>query len=430
MMPLSGTRGSPPTIFPTLHYPVIVIGAGPAGCGASYFLSKAGIRHAVLDKARFPRDKVCGDACSGKTAYVLRTANPAWLQEISASSTALPSRGISFIAPNGRALEVPYQNVNRRGEPAPGFTMARLDFDNALFERLPSPFADVRQETSVTGISREGKRWKVACRTAPGREEVLTTDLVIGADGDKGIARKTLLGAGSVEKSYSVGLRAYYRGVTGFNAGSFLELHFLKSVLPGYFWIFPLPDGRANVGIGMLSSAVRKKGVNLRETMLRAIAEDPAIRERFAGASLEGKVLGWGLPMCTGRPALSGDGFMLTGDAASLIDPFSGEGIGYALYSGMLAANAAARLLPKTALDAASIGAAYDAELWRRIGSELRTSYTLQRLSAYPWIMNAVVNKAARSPALRDTISSMFADVNLRERLRKPGFYLDILLNR
>jgi geranylgeranyl reductase family protein len=413
------------------HYPVIILGAGPAGCGSSFFLSKAGVRHLILEKDRFPRDKVCGDACSGKTAYVLRTANPAWLHEIFARTTeALPSTGITFVAPNGRGLEVHYPVANRPGEPAPGFTMKRMDFDNALFEKLDSKTATVVQSATPRSISRKPEGgWEVRW-TENGQEHTATADLIIGADGDKGISRKTLLSQGAAEKAYSVGLRAYYQGVTGFNEGQYLELHFLRDVLPGYFWVFPMTEGRANVGIGMLSQKVRAKKVNLREVMLRAIATHPALKSRFANAQLEGKILGWGLPMCTGQDPLSGDGYMLTGDAASLIDPFSGEGIGYALYSGMLAANAAVTALEEGRTDAATLRAKYDKELWRRIGSELRISYTLQRLSGYPWLMNMVVNKAAKSSALRDTISGMFADINMRERLRKPSFYFDILLNR
>lgn len=414
------------------HYPVIILGAGPAGCGASFFLTKGGVQHLVLEKDRFPRDKVCGDACSGKTAYVLRTANPAWLHEIFArTDEALPSTGITFVAPNGRGLDVHYPIANRPGEPAPGFTMRRLDFDNAIFEKIDAGrTATVIQNATPRSINRtpDGK-WEVKWMQ-DGKEETATADLIIGADGDKGISRKTLMQQGSPEKSYSVGLRAYYQGVTGFNEGRYLELIFLRDVLPGYLWIFPMTGGRANVGIGMLSEKVRAKKVNLREVMLRAIATNPSLAPRFQNAMLEGKIQGWGLPMCTGQDPLSGDGFMLTGDAASLIDPFSGEGIGYALYSGMLAANAAVAALEGGATDAVTLRGKYDKELWRRIGSELRISHTLQRLSAYPWLMNMVVNKSAKSPALRDTISSMFADISLRERLRKPGFYLDILMNR
>ncbi len=253
---------------------------------------------------------------------------------------------------------------------------------------------------------------------------------MIGADGDKGIARKQLLQQNAVTKTSSIGLRAYYKGVSGLHPQNFIELHFLKGVLPGYFWIFPLPGGEANVGIGMESHQVRDKKVNLREIMLKAIAEDPNISPRFAQAELTDKIYGWGLPMGHGQIPVSGDHFMLVGDAASLIDPFTGEGIGNALYSGMLAAEAAIKALDIKCMDAAFLKQQYDDELFRRIGDELRLSYTMQKLVRFPWLFNLVVNKANKSPSLQKTLTSMFADLDMRALLRKPSFYWNIMMNK
>src|SRR5690606_24967672 len=104
---------------------------------------------------------------------------------------------------------------------------------------------------------------------------------------------KTLLGNDTVSKTSAVGLRAYYKGVTDMHKENFIELHFLKSALPGYFWIFPLPGGIANVGIGIESGRVRRKKINLREMMLSAIASDPNINYRFKDATLTDKITGW-----------------------------------------------------------------------------------------------------------------------------------------
>ncbi len=414
-----------------IQTPVLIVGAGPAGCAASIFLSKAGIRHTVLEKETFPRDKVCGDACSGKTAYVLRSANPAWLHEIfEQSEDYTPSHGILFVAPNGRGLDIPFRPTLRPGEKAPGFTAPRLRFDHFLFQKLDPEAADVQQRAIVQRISRENGGWQVQTKLGSGEEVVFATRLLIGADGDKGVVRKTVIGGNAVEKTYSVGLRAYYTGVQGLHDQNHLELHFLPEVLPGYFWIFPLPNGQTNVGIGMLASHVRRRKINLREVMRAAIEKSPAIRERFRGAQLQGKILGWGLPMCVEQGRISGDGYLLTGDAASLIDPFSGEGIGNALYSGMIAAQAAQKALAVNQTGADFLAENYDRELYRRIGSELRISATLQRLCTYPWLFNFVVNKARKSASLRDTISGMFADLDLRDQLRKPSFYFNILMNR
>lgn len=413
-----------------LETKAIIIGAGPAGAGTSFYLTQAGIPHIIIEKAIFPRDKVCGDACSGKTAFVMRKANPQWLQEVfQQSEKFMPSHGIIFVAPNGKSLNIPYNPNPQPGEQAPGFTTPRLVFDNFLFSKIPSQYATVFQGADVKDIHR-GNNTVTVIFTKDNETYEVTAPLLVGADGDKGIVRKTMLTNHSSPKAYAVGLRAYYTGITGLNDNNFIELHFLPEMLPGYFWIFPMPNGMANVGVGILSDVIRKKKINLREQMLNAIKTNPNINHRFANATLVDKIQGWGLPMGMEQLPVSGDNFLLTGDAASLVDPFSGEGIGNALYSGMLAAYAIEKSLNEKRTDSDFLKEAYDDVLYKRLGDELKISATLQRLCRYPWLFNLVVNKASKSKSLSDTISCMFTDMDLRDKLRKPSFYLNILFNR
>jgi len=413
-----------------LETSVIIIGAGPAGAGTSIYLSQAGIPHIIIEKDTFPRDKVCGDACSGKTAFVLRKANPEWLQEIFRGTEKFtPSRGIVFVAPNGKALDIPYSPNLLPGEEAPGFTTPRLIFDNFLFEKLDKKYATIFQKSSIKTMDREKGKVTVIFTSGADTYEV-TAPLIVGADGDKSAVRKKFVNEDASTKAYAVGLRAYYTGVTGMHEKNFIELHFLPELLPGYFWIFPLPNGMTNVGVGILSDQVRKKKINLREQMLSAIKNNPNIRHRFENATLVDKIQGWGLPMCVEQQSISGDNYLLTGDAGALIDPFSGEGIGNALYSGMLAAYAIEKALQEKNYTHAFLKEAYDDVLYKRIGDELKISATLQRLCRFPWLFNFVVNKAKKSPSLSKTISSMFADLDMRDQLRKPSFYFKILFNR
>jgi flavin-dependent dehydrogenase len=238
------------------------------------------------------------------------------------------------------------------------------------------------------------------------------------------------MGEHTAAKTHAVGLRAYYKGITGLHPENFIELHFLPEMLPGYLWIFPLPNGMANVGVGILSEVVRKKKINLREQMLAAIKNNPKIAPRFANAELVDKIQGWGLPLAMQQQPLSGEGFLLTGDAASLIDPFSGEGIGNAMYSGMLAAEAIKKATEQSNYSAVFLKENYDNVVYKRLGGEFKISATLQRLCKYPWLFNYVVNKAYKSPSLRNTISCMFTNMDLRSQLGKPSFYFKILTNR
>ncbi len=412
--------------------PVVIIGCGPAAAGASLFLTKAGVRHVILEKDAFPRDKICGDGCSGKTTFVLRKANPALMEEVFADDRHfLPSYGVKFVAPNGRAIDIPFGDDKQVGGQPPGFTSRRLVLDQFLFDKLVNPMAEIRQNTMVTHLERNDHGFSISYRSKgqkiSGR---IHCSILLGADGDKGISRKTLLQDQQVAKTSAIGVRAYFNGVKGMHEANFIELHFLRKLLPGYFWIFPLPGGQANVGIAMESKNVRSRQLDMKSLLRGIISEHPVISRRFEHAVMEDKIYGWGLPMGVQKRKISGDHFMLLGDAAALIDPFTGEGIGNALYSGMLGAEAAVKALDADCFNAPFFQEHYGDILFKRIGDELKLSYTMQRLVRYPWLFNLVVNKANKSPVLRSTISSMFADLDMRALLRQPSFYWKILTNQ
>lgn len=410
---------------------VIIVGAGPAGAAASIFLSKACIQHVILEKEKFPRDKVCGDACGGKTAFVLRKADPTWLNEIfQHGSQYMATHGALFFAPDGRSLNIPFSRKNVLAGQAAGFTTPRLTFDNFLFEKIASSYSTIHQGVSAQTIERTPSGMIKVNFTSDGQSLEVTAPLIIGADGDKSVVRRTFLNQLASPKAYCVALRAYYKGITDLHPENFIELHYLPEILPGYFWIFPLPGGMSNVGVGMLSEHVRKKKLNLRSEMLNAIQNNPHLRRRFANATPMDTIHGWGIPMGVKQEPVSGNNFMLTGDAANLVDPFTGEGIGNALYSGMLTAQAAQEALLAENFSGAFLKKSYDDKLFGKIGAELKTSAFLQRLCHYPWLFKYVMNKAFKSPTLNRAIQGMFTGVNLRKELRKPSFYFGVLLNR
>ncbi|HEY0976258.1 MAG TPA: geranylgeranyl reductase family protein [Flavobacteriales bacterium] len=405
---------------------VCILGAGPGGSSAAIALAKQGVRATLIDKAVFPRDKVCGDALSGKVMRSLERLDPALAMVLRKDARQLPSWGVTFTAPNRRSLRVPFTRETGQGQ-APGAIMPRLDFDALLFERAKAaPGITTLQGTTAKKSTRNADGWSIELTRTDGSRSVLQCRLLIAADGANSPFARHVAGLSMEPQHHCAGVRAYYTGVTGLDPEGFIELIFLKELLPGYLWIFPLPDGRANVGLGMRSDVVKRRRMDLKAEMARLLNEHPDLKERFANARIEGGIQGMGLPLGSKRRALSGAGYLLVGDAGHLIDPFTGEGISHAMISGVHAAEVAADALRRNDLSASALRA-YDQRVWKRLGKELSTSTTLQRLAQRPWLFDLVVNKATRNPMLADTISCMFNDLDLRERLRKPSFYFKLL---
>lgn len=407
---------------------VLIAGAGPAGAATSLFLSKQKIHHIILDKAVFPRDKICGDALSGKVVHVLNKLDPSFVSQLSTGKEFLGSYGVRFVAPNNRALEVPFSTNLAALKHPPGFISRRLDFDDFLFQKLNPEYATILENTSILDLEYSTSGVNVLLDNH-GEKLQVESKIVVGAEGDRSVVAKRLAGHKKENKHYCAGLRGYYTGVTGMHPENFIELHFLKDFLPGYLWIFPMPGGIANVGVGMLSGSVAKKNINLKTELQKALQSNPELKSRFQNARPISELKGWGLPLGSRKRKLSGDNFLLVGDAASLIDPFTGEGIGNALTSGMVAAEQIKLSLDTNQFDAKSMSA-YDSNIYSVLWDELKLSHTMQRLTNYSWLFNFVVNKASKSKTLRDTITCMFEDLDMRDKLRSPGFYFNLLLNR
>ncbi len=409
------------------EYPVIIAGAGPAGCVTSLFLSDFKIPHLIVEKGVFPRDKICGDAVSGKMLDIIAKLHPEKVKAFAEDkSKSTLSYGMQFVAPGGNSVGIPFPKP--KGDLPIGFVSKRMEFDNFLYGLTESSFATRMEGTEITEVENTDRGVKITLKKGDETFQVFSP-MVIGSDGSRSMIKKKLLGDEVDEMHYCAGIRAYYKGVTGLHPDNFIELHFYKELLPGYFWIFPLPDGYTNVGMGMLSADVSRKKVNLRKEMLNLIETNPRLKERFKYAELDGKIAGWGLPLGSKKRPLSGDHFILTGDAASLIDPFTGEGIGNAGVSGMVAARIARQAVEQKNYSASFLKQ-YDDIMYQRLWNELKLSHRIQRLSSRPWLFNFVVNKITNNKQLREIFTNMFIDLDLRAKLKSPMFYFRLLFNR
>lgn len=403
---------------------VLIIGAGPAGTSTALFLAKQGIASTIIDKAVFPRDKICGDALSGKVVEVLNKLDKSLVTELAGDNNYLGSWGVTFVAPNTQALKVPF-TTKKDKQHAPGFIAKRINFDNWLVQKVKAnPLITVIENCEVRSYTKQANSIKAQAKDGT----AFNAKIVVACDGAYSAFTKDIAGIKTESAHNCHGLRAYYKGVQGLDADNFIELHFIKDILPGYFWIFPLPNGEANVGIGMRADKMTRKGINLKKSFEQLIATNPTIAARFKNAELVGDVKLFGLPLGSKKRKLSGDNYMLCGDAAQLIDPFTGEGIGNAMMSGMYAANQAAVCIESNDYTAKAIQR-YDKMVYNRLWSELSLSYRMQQLVNFPSLFNFVVRKANTNQVLRETISCMFEDIDMRAKLKSPSFYFKLLFS-
>jgi len=401
-------------------FDLIIVGAGPAGFACAYQLRNQNLKIALIDQATFPRDKICGDALSADVVNQLYRMDSALSAQFESFHHKIDSHGVRFLAPNEAHLDINYQNPHH-GNVA-GYISKRIDFDYFLFQQIQDePNIQIFQGEKVLDIESDAEG--VFLKTDQRR---LSARMIIGADGAHSIVNKKL-GTIKVEKDhYCAGIRQYYEGVTGFHADQYIELHFYHELLPGYFWIFPLPNGQANVGLGMLSSEVSKRKVDLKKTLNNLIQSKSGLRERFKNAIPLEKPQGFGLPIGSKKRPISGERFLLIGDAASLIDPFTGEGIGNALRSGRIASEYILKSFDNQDFTKSFLKR-YDEMIYHKMWNELRISRKIQKLLRYPKLFNFVVGKANSNSSVRTLLTSMLDNVDLKKELVKPGFYVKLL---
>jgi geranylgeranyl reductase family protein len=418
---------------------VIVVGAGPGGSACASFLAREGLRVLLVDKATFPRDKPCGDAISGKSAAVLRELGIADMVEDRPHAVA---EGVLFSGPKGDRVQIPFpkdvdptgiKNSKRYNYVTAGWVARRLVYDEMVFRHAQSyKSVETLEGFDVKDVIFEGKRAVgVVGKDASGATRELRARLVIGADGALSVVAQKV-GAFERDHDHWIGAyRVYYEGVTGMTND--IEIHFVEGLIPGYFWIFPLDNGLANVGSGMVETdlqATNKDGskkVRLIEDTERIMREHPAFKARFAGAKeVPGSKRGWLLPVGSKHRPMAGEGWMLVGDAAALIDPFSGEGIGNAMVSGRLAAATAAKALAANDVSKARLFE-YEQAVRKELDEELQMSYKLQRLGRSRMLLNFVLRRAATRPKVREAISAMLADREKKEEFGSVFFYVKLL---
>jgi geranylgeranyl reductase family protein len=412
-------------------FDLVIVGAGPAGAAAALYAKRHGLSVCLLDRDRFPRDKICGDALSGKSLAILLDLG--LLERVRALPGKLVNK-VVFGSPDhvhatiDLSIRPLHDTATGRDTTMEGSVIRREIFDNFLFQEARSVADHCQEGFHVHGLIEEGNGSVVGVEGKGDDDETSVQfrgNMVLGCDGFNSIvARKSGLYVHD-SRHWVVALRQYHENVSGLE--NQIELHYVDEVLPGYFWVFPLENGQANVGIGMLHKSIKGGQVNLKEA-LRKVMSRPPFAERFATARPLEKPVGWNLPIGSIQRTCHSNGIMLLGDAAGLIDPFTGEGIGNALYSSKFAVETAVEA--KAAADySATFLRRYEERLWSSLGDELKISTRMQHLGRWRPLLNLVVKSASTNENVSNLLCAMMANAVPKKELTSPLFYLKLLLN-
>ncbi|HEY3239134.1 MAG TPA: geranylgeranyl reductase family protein, partial [Acidimicrobiia bacterium] len=352
---------------------LLVVGGGPAGAAAAITAAGAGLSVLVCDKAAFPRDKTCGD---GLTADALRRLEAFGLVPSEVKGFT-PVTDVVVRSPSGRIVELPLPSDGLYAAVAP-----RATLDAALFELAGRRGAELRPGVALETL--EEVDGHVRAHLAGG--SAVTASYLVAADGVYSTVRKLVAPVPAAYLGEWHAFRQYFTGVDDQR----LWVVFERDLLPGYAWVFPLGNGRANVGFGV----PRRPGVSVRPmaAVWRDLPHRPALRAVLGDAEAEGTHRAWPIPANLARAPLSAGRVLFTGDAAGATDPMTGEGIAQALVTGALAAEAVA-----AGGDPAAVGQRYAATVERHLGPDLRFAARLGQILRSPLGARVAVRAAGLS---------------------------------
>lgn len=328
-------------------YDVIVVGGGPAGATIAWSLARRGVRVAVVERAIFPREKVCGDFVEPAGLRILESMG---LREALQVSSPLPitSTRIYFGPRLGFRGAIPYGQTEH-GLPRHGFLVPRHILDHRLLEHARSASARVYEGCAAQQIRREDGRIHVDLRGGE-TEFSLTSRLIVGADGAESLVARTFNREMSDRSHISIAQRAYVDGLSVKEGEA--TVWFDEDIVPGYGWMFPMPAGRANVGVGILSETCHRHGHSVPKAFAATIERLKIRHPGCARIKLVSKPIGGVVKMYGGVGANHFDGGVLIGDAGSFADPMTGEGITQGMESALIASSTLLKALELGRFDA------------------------------------------------------------------------------
>lgn len=382
-------------------YQVIIVGAGPGGCSAALFLAKEGYSVLLLDRAAFPRDKICGDGITQPSLWMLDRMGV--LEKMEKQN---PFRAYGFIitSPAGKRMKSetpPYKKFPMEY----AYVMKRQVFDAVLLAHLKEiNNIDIIEGFTVCDFVYDNGKMAGVTGARGDSAESFYGEYIIGADGVHSVLARRLSLLNNKPRHRAFAVRAYFDNIEGLE--DHIEIHYDEAMLPGYGWIFPLSKTSANVGVGVMNRFCDSKGINALFELF--VKENVFAKDRLKGAVMEkGSFKGWALSM-GGSPSKKSSGNVLfVGDAGSLVDPMTGEGIYHALRSGEYAAQAISEGF-KNKLGRKAVGPAYEKYLSKEFKwKEYIPGYLAQPLLKNKTFINFSISRAVKSSRRARTLAGI-----------------------
>ena len=384
---------------------VLVIGGGPAGAAAAYWLAKLGVDVVVVEKKTFPREKTCGDGLTPRSVHQLEQMGMASF--LSTQHRFVGLRAVAF----GKEMNLAWPS--HPDLPDYGYVVTRYDLDAAVIDNASGAGATIHQGAEATSVTLgdDGAISTVSVRMKNPDETVeFSPKYVVIADGSNSRIGRMLGASRDRDLPMGLAIRGYFS--SPLSSDPYIESHLdirtkEGEVLPGYGWIFPLGDGRVNVGIGLLSTLGRWKDVNTTKIMEAFVANAP---KRWQLDINDPIYVGTGgkLPMGFSVGPRKGPNYLVVGDAAGAINPFNGEGIAYGYETGRIAA---AVISDALAQSDHGVLKRYERELEGAYGDYFRVARAFVGLIGNPIIMRASVGLGINSKTVMKPILRVMANL-------------------
>jgi menaquinone-9 beta-reductase len=403
---------------------VIVVGGGPAGAATAWSLAKEGVDVLVLDRARFPRDKVCAEYLSPQAARILSEMGV--LDEIDSTNPAHLA-GMRVRAPNGVIAHGEFASSHGfRAFRDKGLAIRRTVLDQIILGGARNAGTRVEEGVRVTDVARNGSPRPIGVNVigSDGEHRVLRARYVVGADGLRSVIGRRL---GLINTSRvwprRIALVTHYRKVHGVT--DLGEMHVERH---GYFGIVDVGGGLTNVAVVVPMSRAREIGDDKNAFLEQWIATRPHLAERFTEAERVNPVRATG-PFASNSRRAWAPGAALVGDAADFFDPFTGEGIYAALRGGELLAPHLAEALERSPKEESAILSGYDRARKREFGGKWKLERIVGMAVAHPYLVNNAAKTLSRRRDMADLLVGVTGDFVPPRVVLSPRFLFNLFIS-